>query len=194
MIAIKRILIDIDNTCAQTDVAMVNFYNELTGKNITYNKDLVTWDLELLIKDWSRQQINDIFIQEGFFKHLKLHDGVVETLNKLKEEGYFLEIVTCHDIRGIVYKCDWINKNLPMVDRINILPLGKDLKLDKSNVQGDIIIDDLPSILETSPCKYKILFSEYDWNRSCKSYPRAKDWNEVYKFIEAIEMFEEDIN
>lgn len=185
-----RILIDLDNTCVKSDVAMLSYYNEVTGKNIEFKPELSTWNMELLIKDWSKEQVNDIFVQQGFFKHLKLYDGVIETLHKLKDAGHEIEIVSCHDIRGIGYKCDWIRKNLPMVDRINLIPLGKDLKLDKSHVQGDIIIDDVPSVLDTSPCKYKILMGQYSWNEDCYKYTRARDWSDIALYITIIEMVE----
>lgn len=185
-----QIIFDLDNTCAMSDVAMLDFYNEVTGNNIPYQKELVTWNMERLIKDWSKEQVNDIFIQEGFFKRLKLYDGVIETLNKLKADNHCIEIVSCHDIRGIHLKCEWIRKNLPMVDRINIIPLGEDLKLDKSHVEGDIIVDDVVSVLDTNPCRYKILFGDYHWNKDNNTYIRAENWQELYKIIKAIDVFE----
>lgn len=142
--------------------------------------------MELLIKNWTKEQVNDMFIQEDFFKHLKLYDGVAETLNKLKTDGHYIEAVTCHDIRGIAYKMNWIKENLPMFDAITILPLGKNLKLDKSEIQGCLIIDDVPSVLETSPCKYKLLYGTYSWNKECYTYPRVDNWDEVYEYINSI--------
>lgn len=192
-----RILIDFDNTITDTSRAYFDYYQEQTKDYSTeYLEDKVSWNMANLCPLWSRQeQADNVYIQEGFFKHLKLYPNVIEILNKLKSEGHYLHIVSCHDSRGKRYKINWIKENLPMIDKITIIPIDSGIqKFDKSNVYGTILIDDKVDALESSKCKYKVLYGLYPWNEDCKKYRRIFNWIELYEYIKRIEEYPNGID
>lgn len=184
-----HILIDFDSTLVDTSKAYFDYYQEQTKDYSTeYSEDKVSWNMTNLCKLWSSQeQVDNVYIQEGLFKHFKLFPNVLEVLNKLKQEGHYLHVVSCHDVRGMRYKIDWIKENLPIIDEITIIPIESGIqKFDKSSVKGDLIIDDKLDCHETSNTKYNLLYGLYPWNKGCDKYDRVMNWNEVYEYISNI--------
>lgn len=185
-----HILIDFDSTLVNTSKAYFNYYREITRDLSTiYSEDKVSWNMKDLCPLWNTQeQADDVYIQEGFFKHLELYPNVIEILNKLKKKGYYLHIVSCHNIKGSKFKVDWIKKNLPMIDEVTIIPIENGMhRFDKSGIKADMIIDDKIDALDSANTEYKILYGNYEWNKDCNKYNRVTNWKEVYKYIHVLQ-------
>lgn len=192
-----KIIVDYDSTIVKTHEAVLKAYREETGDYGTeINDENLTWNMKNICRYWSQEQVDNVFINPNLFKHMECFENAKDVLTMLHLEGHYLEICSMHKTAGIPLKYEWIKNNLPFIDKITILPLDNGLqKFDKSSVSGDIIIDDRIDSIETSPCKYKILYGKYSWNKdfdtlSIPNCLRVLDWASVYLAIKIIEKME----
>lgn len=180
----KRIVVDFDSTLVDSKSAIVSIYNRIYGESIdpiTCN----TWEFSELPLA-SQDEITEWFNCKEFYEVVKRIDGMFELIRDLFDDGNEIIICSYSHKNGMKNKLEYIQKNLPFVDCI-LLEIGADdSKLDKSNCHGDIIIDDNLYAIESSPCKHKIVFGDYSWNKTDK-YIKAKNSielrEEIYKII-----------
>lgn len=170
-----------------TPKAFFEYYREVTKDFSTdYSEEQITWNMISLCPKFNQKQADDVYIQPGFFKHLKLYPNAYMILEQLKLDGHYLHIVSCHKVNGMEYKIQWIKENLPMINEITIIPIEHGMvKFDKSSVSGDILVDDKPDALDSSSARYKVCFSNYEWNKDWQGI-RANNWRHVYKIIRSI--------
>jgi 5'(3')-deoxyribonucleotidase len=142
---------------------------------------------------WSKEDVDNAFNNPRLFELMKPFDGAIEVLKRLKEQGHYLEICSCHTIgEGSNAKEEFIKKKMPFIDKITIIPIDNGLqKFDKSSAKGDIVIDDKLDALISCSCPVKILYGEYSWNRdfdenSIQEWTRNKVswWKREQKVIE----------
>jgi 5'(3')-deoxyribonucleotidase len=182
MIKIRKIILDMDNTLTDTARAMFDYYIYKTGdKSRRYDKNKVSWNMSELIP-WDKEKVNNIFKDPKFFEFLKPFDDTIEALNKLKELGFYLEVCSLQVQETLADKVNYIYNTFPMVDKITVLPLHNDI-FDKSEIQGEYIVDDRIDILDNSPIKNKILVGSYQWNCDCKKYNRVENMTELVEYI-----------
>ena len=183
-----HLLIDLDNTITDTSKAMFDCCEaSAIGVNgYVYEEKRVTWDMKTLLPHLTRNDIESMFCTEEFFNHLELLPNAHKIITDLKKLGHTIEIVSCHRVEGMDYKRAWIEKNIPMIDKITLVPIEHGhVVFDKSNVIGDVIIDDRLDALASSTAKHKIIFGYYDWNSEGIGM-RAFNWRGVYKYIKII--------
>lgn len=186
-----HIILDLDNTLTNTPKAVLEIYREQTkDKSTEITSETLTWGLEKVCPKWKKEEVDAIFTNPKLFDKLELFDGAIEVLNKLKADGNTIEICSKHNKDGIELKKNWIKKNLPMVDKVTILEFKKDdktqeNKFDKSSIKGDLIVDDLVEALESSPCKFKICYQTYNWNKEWNGM-RVANWHDLYAGIDSI--------
>jgi 5'(3')-deoxyribonucleotidase len=183
-----KICIDFDSTIVDTSYAMFLYYQDKTkDTSIKYDKNKTSWSMTELLPLFSKEEIDNIFIEEDFFNYLQLLPNAYEVLNRLSED-FELEIITYHNPKGIKLKENWIKNNLPMIDIITILPLeNSKMTLDKSCAEGFLLIDDNIDCLKSSNTRYRICFGRYQWNTSycgSKNNKRCLNWVEVEKQIQ----------
>lgn len=159
------IIVDFDGVIANSIKAIHKVYQQLTGDNSTIHTSNVKWDLTDICPLWTPQEIDATFSDPQFFKVLEPIDGIIELLEKLHNNGHRIIICTCHNPLGIYEKDKWIQKHLPFVDEVIYKRLLPNHKINKSNIIGDIIIDDSIDALESNPSKYKICFGDYAYNK-----------------------------
>jgi 5'(3')-deoxyribonucleotidase len=182
MIKIQKVIIDLDNTLTDSAKALYHYYQHKTGDySKPYDPSKVTWNMEKLIP-WNKEQVNNIFKDPKFFDFLKPFDDTIESLNKIKELGFYIEVCSLHNIETITNKIDYIYTTFPMVDKITVLPLEGE-NFDKSEIQGDYIIDDKLEILDKSPIKNKILVGSYAWNIGTSRYVRVENMTELVEYL-----------
>lgn len=162
------IVMDLDNTLALTDKAVCKVYNDNTGENVDYTK-VKEWYYSDVIKKWTRDEINNVFIQQEFFDNLEPIQGMYELLKNMQEKGHIIKIASVHRSEGVEMKKNWIRKHFDFIEEKNINILtGIDLKtgdiiMDKSTIEGDIMVDDHMDNLKTCKCKYKIMYGDYGY-------------------------------
>lgn len=162
------IVVDLDNTLALTDKAVCKVYNNETGNNVDYTK-VKEWYYTDVIKDWTRDRVNDIFIQHEFFYNLEPIEGMYELLKHMHLKGHTIKIASVHRPEGAEMKKRWIRRHFDFIEEenINIITgIDKttgDVIMDKSCVVGDVMVDDHISNLKTCKCKYKIMYGNYGY-------------------------------
>lgn len=182
-----KIVLDMDSTTTATHDAVLLLYREMTGDYSTFIDDEnLVWNMKDICKQWSKQQMDDVFCNPKLYSYMKPFSNAIEVLSYFKEQGDYLELCSMHRADGIVNKRKWVEENLTMLDKITILPLDNGLvKFDKSSVLGDVIIDDRIDALTSSLCPIKICYGNYTWNKEWKGL-RVKNWLELKELIDTL--------
>ena len=190
-----RILVDIDNTCIDSNLEIIRQYREYTNDyKIPYIEKDIGWDFSPVIDSniWDGNKITKTFSSKEFYNNVKLKNDCNYVLNKLINLGHEVIIVTKPSKNGLDLRIDFINKNIP---NTSVIFLMQD-NFDKSIINGDIIIDD---VLEShkGDRKLNLLFGNYGYNndkqkkewekKNNKQLIRCKNWKEVLAQIEKIE-------
>lgn len=190
-----RILVDIDNTCIDSNLEIIRQYREYTNDyKILYVEKDIGWDFSPVIDSniWDGNKITKTFSSKEFYNNVKLKNDCNYVLNKLISLGHEVIIVTKPSKNGLDLRIDFINKNIP---NTSVIFLMQD-NFDKSIINGDIIIDD---VLEShkGDRKLNLLFGNYGYNndkqkkewekKNNKQLIRCKNWKEVLAQIEKIE-------
>ena len=190
-----RILVDIDNTCIDSNLEIIRQYREYTNDyKIPYVEKDIGWDFSPVIDSniWDGNKITKTFSSKEFYNNVKLKNDCNYVLNKLINLGHEVIIVTKPSKNGLDLRIDFINKNIP---NTSVIFLMQD-NFDKSIINGDIIIDD---VLESHKGyrKLNLLFGNYGYNndkqkkewekKNNKQLIRCKNWKEVLAQIEKME-------
>ena len=190
-----RILVDIDNTCIDSNLEIIRQYREYTNDyKIPYIEKDIDWDFSPVIDSniWDGNKITKTFSSKEFYNNVKLKNDCNYVLNKLINLGHEVIIVTKPSKNGLDLRIDFINKNIP---NTSVIFLMQD-NFDKSIINGDIIIDD---VLEShkGDRKLNLLFGNYGYNndkqkkewekKNNKQLIRCKNWKEVLAQIEKME-------
>ena len=190
-----RILVDIDNTCIDSNLEIIRQYREYTNDyKIPYVEKDIGWDFSPVIDSniWDGNKITKTFSSKEFYNNVKLKNDCNYVLNKLISLGHEVIIVTKPSKNGLDLRIDFINKNIP---NTSVIFLMQD-NFDKSIINGDIIIDD---VLEShkGDRKLNLLFGNYGYNndkqkkewekKNNKQLIRCKNWKEVLVQIEKME-------
>lgn len=190
-----RILVDIDNTCIDSNLEIIRQYREYTNDyKIPYIEKDIGWDFSPVIDSniWDGNKITKAFSSKEFYNNVKLKNDCNYVLNKLISLGHEVIIVTKPSKNGLDLRIDFINKNIP---NTSVIFLMQD-NFDKSIINGDVIIDD---VLEShkGDRKLNLLFGNYGYNndkqkkewekKNNKQLIRCKNWKEVLAQIEKIE-------
>ena len=190
-----RILVDIDNTCIDSNLEIIRQYREYTNDyKIPYVEKDIGWDFSPVIDSniWDGNKITKTFSSKEFYNNVKLKNDCNYVLNKLINLGHEVIIVTKPSKNGLDLRIDFINKNIP---NTSVIFLMQD-NFDKSIINGDIIIDD---VLEShkGDRKLNLLFGNYGYNndkqkkewekKNNRQLIRCKNWKEVLAQIEKME-------
>ena len=190
-----RILVDIDNTCIDSNLEIIRQYREYTNDyKIPYVEKDIGWDFSPVIDSniWDGNKITKTFSSKEFYNNVKLKNDCKYVLNKLISLGHEVIIVTKPSKNGLDLRIDFINKNIP---NTSVIFLMQD-NFDKSIINGDIIIDDVLGS-HKGDRKLNLLFGNYGYNndkqkkewekKNNKQLIRCKNWKEVLAQIEKIE-------
>lgn len=139
------ILVDMDNVIADQ---LGGFYRILAKEYphivLPSRESLTEFDIELNFPNEHRELIRSLRLREGFFRNLAVMEGVREGLARLSEAVENVRIVTAPTWRWrhcVPEKYAWIEEHL-----------GRDwcgkiiLTRDKTLIQGDVLIDDAPTV------------------------------------------------
>ena len=190
-----RILVDIDNTCIDSNLEIIRQYREYTNDyKIPYVEKDIGWDFSPVIDSniWDGNKITKTFSSKEFYNNVKLKNDCKYVLNKLISLGHEVIIVTKPSKNGLDLRINFINKNIP---NTSVIFLMQD-NFDKSIINGDIIIDDVLGS-HKGDRKLNLLFGNYGYNndkqkkewekKNNKQLIRCKNWKEVLAQIEKIE-------
>lgn len=190
---IKNIIIDFDNTLANSSVAAIEYIqNKYSIKDsVPYDPSALLWGFEPFITD--KEQVKEALEymnSEEFFKKVDLMENAKKTLYYLKKEAPLVGITLCTNRTGKSF--DLVKKWLKEYDLdqfFNYLICVS--SFDKSVINGEVIIDDKPTCMLMDQRPYHIVFGDYRYSRdefinnyvslkeAAKTYRFCKNWDEV---------------
>lgn len=172
-----KIILDVDDTIADTTKYLLNRANKEYGTNIV-KEDIYDWNLDIVFPDIN---LRKFFNEEGFFFNLKPYEDAIYYTKKLIEEGHEIIITTASPMNGFKDKALWLQKYFPHIPEKNLI-----LAWRKECVYGDVMLDDGLHNITSSICDYPIIYDQ-PWNRKVQGdYKRVYNWKEFYDLIQSI--------
>lgn len=190
-----RIGLDIDNVISNFDEVLLKEFM-IHDKEIR-NSGIVNKDADYITKgmfDWHENELNEFYKNniERISKSLDIIDGAKEYINKLKEEGYEIYIITGRDNGEYVtpYNMtkEWLEVNKISYDKLILTNYykndkhGKTKECIENNIE--IMIDDSINI-----CKDCIenginaILMDTQYNKKENKVKRVFTWKEIYNYI-----------
>ena len=186
--------IDIDNVISNFDEALLEEYlkhdNDLRGTGIV-NKDL---HMTEGMFDWTEKEEREFYLTniERIVKTLNVKDGAKEYIDKLKQDGHNIFIITGRDngeyTNPVEMTQKWLKKNNIYYDKLIFTNAykndkhGKTEKCFENNI--DIMIDDSVHICkDCMENNITTLLMDRVVTRKEKGMTRVKNWKEIYEFI-----------
>lgn len=168
----KRIVIDMDETIADTLTRHIEWYNRDFSASLG-KRDLVGLDIHEAVPPERRERVRDYPRHPDFFRDLDLMDGAQEAVDRLSRRfEVFIASAAMEYPASFGAKHAWLSRHFPFVPSLNWVFCG-----DKSILAADVMIDDSPRHFGRFEGG-KILFSA-PHNLLETRYRRARDWSEV---------------
>lgn len=177
-----RIKVDVDNVIRDMSKEMLVLYNHWFGTDMT-KKDIKDYDVDVSFPMFKTKGMDarDIFfnkLAERIYMDPKPMKGAVNGLNKLKEQGHEIIIVSYQPSqKSKEFTLDWLRKNNIPYDAIVFTN-----KEDKTIIPADYIIDDNPKFLDMDPGKKVCI--DWAYNRGRNYDYRVKS---IYEFANSLE-------
>ncbi len=193
-----RIGIDIDDTLTDVKEELIEAgekYARSLGKDIKVDKNFEDknnngnkWqemfqfnydELKYFLKD----------IQESITNKAKPRENVVEVINKLKNDGNEIIIITARDSEfhddPYKYSKDWLDKNNIYYDKLVVNARNKDDACIKEKI--DLFIDDSESnCLKVKKAGIKTIRVCNEIENSNSNLICFNNWNDIYSYIQTI--------
>lgn len=186
--------IDIDNVISNFDEALLEEYlkhdKDLRGTGIV-NKNL---HITEGMFDWTEKEEREFYLAniERIVKTLNVKDGAKEYIDKLKQDGHNIFIITGRDngeyTNPVEMTQKWLKENNIYYDKLIFTNAykndkhGKTEKCFENNI--DIMIDDSVHICkDCMENNITTLLMDRVVTRKEKGMTRVKDWKEIYEFI-----------
>lgn len=168
----KRIVIDMDETIADTLSRHIQWYNRDFAANLD-RRDLEGKEIHQAVPPQRRRAVQDYPRHPDFFRDLTVMEGAREVVGRLN--GRFEVFIASSAMEypaSFEAKYSWLRRHFPFVPRLNYVFCG-----DKSILSADYMIDDSPRHFERF-AGGKILFSA-PHNLTETRFDRVGSWFEV---------------
>ena len=171
-----------DGVLRNMNARMIELYNQKFKTNLTI-EDITDYDVSKSFPLFEMR--GNMTAKDYFFKVRSLdcfllskpYEGVKEAMQKLKDNGHKIVIVTWQfSIKNKSYTLEWLEENHIPYDDICFTK-------DKWMIQGDVLIDDNPEfILDEREKSYKYLIQQ-PYNQECNF-----EGSKVRSFKAAVEL------
>ncbi len=173
------ILFDADDTAENLVECWISMLNERYGTSVSV-EDVTEWDLSSAFPSLTKEQVYGVLTEDELWSRLQPMPGSVEVLQKLKNDGHELYMVTASDYRTLKTKMERIFQLFPFLDWDHVI-----VAHNKQMVNGDFLIDDGTHNLVGA--KYVPIIYTRPHNKNFDTYStcmlRADSWQEVYDTI-----------
>lgn len=168
----KRIAIDMDDVLADTHKKFIDIY--LAGEAPRYTiEELREASFHELLEEHEFSALFKCVHEPGFFRDIPVMEGAQEVVARLAEHyDVFVATAAMEFRNSFVDKYDWLAEHFPAIHWRNIIFLG-----DKSVLNTDYLIDDLPRNLKTFQGT-GLLFTALH-NRDVDGFKRVNNWQEI---------------
>ena len=176
-----RILVDLDDTLTNLIQVWVEKINQKFDTNVKF-EDIADWDIAKFFPSVPKQDIFKVLSDKSIWNEVTPLAYSQEYLQKLKDDGHEILIVSASHYKDIQDKYEKIiQKYFPFIDWKDVVVTSR-----KELIQGDILIDDAIHNVEMSNHRYKFLMDcshnqEFDCNKN--KTLRVYNWVEIYDII-----------
>jgi 5'(3')-deoxyribonucleotidase len=193
------IAVDIDDVIAAETEGIREFTNKKYGFNHQPEDYLVEgsfdgyWEKIWKLDQKEAREHFEKFLKSPAIAHLKVVDGAIEVLDKLKIK-YDLVVVTSRFGPAIASTEPWLEAHFPTTfSNVEFVTTKDNKKVTKADICKEIgasyLIDDNPETCNIAASEgiTALLFGVYGWNRNVKLQPmviRVKNWQEVLEYFE----------
>lgn len=177
------IKIDVDGVIRNINEKMCYLYNQAFGENLT-EEDIFDYDVEKVFnkikEELGRSAVQYFFgwCSEEVFLNSRPYDGVIEAIQKLRDAGHKVVIVTWQfNLKNKYNTLLFFEKNGIPYDDICFTR-------DKWMIQGDWLIDDNPEFITDEREKSRKIMIRMPYNKDCKFFcTRADNLQEAVDII-----------
>ena len=184
--------IDIDNVISNFNEVLLNEFfihdKDLRSSGIiNVNADYITKGMF----DWTKEELNEFYMNniERIAKKLVVLDGAKEYIDKLKNAGYNIFIITGRDNGEYTNPYEmtkkWLDENNIYYDKLILTNAYDTHSKTKECLKNyiDIMIDDSKRICEDCVINnIKALLMDTPYNKDA-NITRVHNWEEIYEFI-----------
>lgn len=166
---ITKIFVDIDGVVMASCQAIIDILNEKYGGNFD-GSDVTDWNFRCCYPNMTSEKIEDIFNTTEFFEAVKPIDGVLEFLNKYKDN---IILVTKSSPENYIEKRKWFNdkglENIPIIALpLNVSKGYIDMQNCTVTEEYSLFIDDTTNNLQEVNADFCVMFKEYKDNKKRK--------------------------
>jgi len=129
-----RIAVDMDDTCSLFVKEWVNRYNDLYDDNLDY-LTITEWDIEKFVL-CSKEDMYNILGFKHFFRKVKPETRAREVIDKLRDKGHEVFIVTAYNPSVCIDKSWWLKEYMGFAQEDIIFCNKKHL------INADLLLDD----------------------------------------------------
>jgi len=185
-----KFFIDVDNVIINSTKAVCEWFEDKYywtirgGLTNTPNwKNVKEWNFQDEIPTMTKEDIEDVFSSDNFFKFAEFFPNAKEVITELINDDRF-EVIFCSigTVKNISNKMKFLEKHFPNATQIMI---KNGVIMDKSlvNMEGAIFIDDNIDNLRSSNSLVKICFTydnklDKEWNSGWRG-KCVCDWNDL---------------
>ena len=184
--------IDIDNVISNFNEVLLNEFlihdKDLRNNGIiNANADYITRGMF----DWSKEELDEFYMNniERIAKKLVVLDGAKEYIDKLKNDGYNIFIITGRDNGEYTNPYEmtkkWLDENNIIYDKLILTNAYDTHSKAKECLKNhiDIVIDDSKRICEDCVTNnITTLLMDTPYNKD-SNITRVHNWEEIYEFI-----------
>lgn len=170
-----RILIDMDGVTVALLEEWIRRYNVLWDDNLPISA-IKSWSVHEWVKPECGKRVYEILYHRGLFDNLRPHDGAIEAITQLHEDGHDIRFATATPTADAAKgKMNWIAREFKHLGfgTSHVMQLH-----DKTWINADILIDDKAETIkkwkawsETPHPKFTtpvIMAVAHPYNRDCE--------------------------
>lgn len=177
------ILVDMDDVMEDLLPAWIAVLNKRCGKNV-FIGDVTEWNFDNLYPELTSLEIRSVLSDYDVWSMVRPKSGAPEFLKRIMDEGHNVYVVTAAHPDTMPYRwSEVIAEYFPFIKATHIISC-----YHKQMIRGDVLIDDGPHNLEGG--EYFKILMDAPHNRAVDERGigavRAKNWQDVYEFIQKL--------
>ena len=135
--------IDLDGVMGNVSHSIINYINGIYWTDFT-ERDITAYYIWDWFPEMSKERAISMFKNPGFYLNMPPLDKAIKSVNKLKEDGWWIDIVTARDWGCLTVTVDWLRDEGVKFDRLSFV--DSDKKLSYANEEKfDFFVEDKPS-------------------------------------------------
>ena len=134
--------IDLDGVLGNVSLSIINFINGVYDESFTTD-DITHYKIEDWFPKMTKQQAKLLFKIPEFYLNMLPYPKAIESVNKLKKMGWWIDIVTARDWGCLDITTDWLHNEGVEFDRLSFVDSHQKANYSFDE-RFDIFVEDNP--------------------------------------------------